>query len=235
MVQADTVDRTDSLNLFFCFRWILISFKREFAFPQVIKLWEVLWTNYYSDQFQLFIALAILQSHRDVLMRYLKGFDEVLKYANDLSGSVSFWSHSVDIDDDKLIFQIDLDTTLAQAETLFLVFRGLVEDLDTHISLTSRGAGTNTDPNIGVGIRKRRGSGISIKSEHGDEVVKNGDVAELRGLVKGWGEEVRAEEDLEVVLSLSRTNSRVNTSTEEGRRGSWEARRNVPEVYMPLM
>lgn len=82
-------ERTDSLNLFFCFRWILISFKREFAFDQVIRLWEVLWTNYYSNHFNLFVALAILQSHRDVLIRYLTEFDEVLKYANDLSGTVS--------------------------------------------------------------------------------------------------------------------------------------------------
>jgi len=35
------LEKTGSLNLFFCFRWILISFKREFAFDQVIRLWEV--------------------------------------------------------------------------------------------------------------------------------------------------------------------------------------------------
>lgn len=34
-------DRTGSLNLFFCFRWILIAFKREFKFGDVIRLWEV--------------------------------------------------------------------------------------------------------------------------------------------------------------------------------------------------
>lgn len=48
-----------------------------------------MWTNYYSDHFVLFVALAVLQSHRDVLLRYLTEFDEVLKYANDLSGTVS--------------------------------------------------------------------------------------------------------------------------------------------------
>lgn len=35
------LDRTGSLNLFFCFRWILIAFKREFKFNDVIRLWEV--------------------------------------------------------------------------------------------------------------------------------------------------------------------------------------------------
>jgi hypothetical protein len=29
------------------------------------------WTNYYSSSFVLFVALAILESHRDVILRYL--------------------------------------------------------------------------------------------------------------------------------------------------------------------
>ncbi|WOO81958.1 GTPase-activating protein GYP7 [Vanrija pseudolonga] len=106
------LEQTEALNLFFVFRWILISFKREFKFENVIKLWEVLWTNYYSTNFVLFITLAVLHSHRDVILRYLTEFDEVLKYANDLSGT------------------IDLDTTLAQAEVLFLSFRSIVEEID---------------------------------------------------------------------------------------------------------
>ena len=91
-----TPERTGSLNLFFCFRWILIAFKREFKFEDVIRLWEVLWTDFYSDQFVLFVAMAVLQSHRDVLIRYLTEFDEVLKYANDLSGTVSRLSYNLD-------------------------------------------------------------------------------------------------------------------------------------------
>ena len=34
-------EKTDSLNLFFCFRWVLIAFKREFPFEEVERLWEV--------------------------------------------------------------------------------------------------------------------------------------------------------------------------------------------------
>lgn len=52
-------------------RWVLIAFKREFAFDDVLRLWEVLWTDYYSANFVLFVALAILESHRDVILRYL--------------------------------------------------------------------------------------------------------------------------------------------------------------------
>jgi len=82
-------DKTDSLNLFFCFRyaqralawvmewprpdhsWVLIAFKREFPFDEVLGLWEVLWTDYYSTEFVLFVALAVLESHREVIIRYL--------------------------------------------------------------------------------------------------------------------------------------------------------------------
>ncbi|KAL0946968.1 hypothetical protein HGRIS_013120 [Hohenbuehelia grisea] len=73
------LEKIDGLNLFFCFRWILISFKREFAFDDILRLWEVLWTDYYSNEFVLFVALAVLESHRDMILRYLVEFDEILK------------------------------------------------------------------------------------------------------------------------------------------------------------
>ncbi|KAI0721041.1 RabGAP/TBC [Cerioporus squamosus] len=106
------LEKTDGLNLFFCFRWILIAFKREFPFEDVLRLWEVLWTDYYSTQFVLFVALAVLESHRDVILRYLVEFDEILKYCNELS------------------MTIELDSTLAQAEVLFLSFSQLIADID---------------------------------------------------------------------------------------------------------
>ncbi|WWC72751.1 uncharacterized protein I206_106715 [Kwoniella pini CBS 10737] len=173
------LERTDSLNLFFCFRWILINFKREFKFEQVIKLWEVLWTNFYSDQFVLFVALAILQSHRDVLIRYLTEFDEVLKYANDLSGT------------------IDLDTTLAQAEVLFLSFRSLVEDLDKenaqldeknkeglrHRRINSDVTGSSSSGKKGKGKEKSDEDAMEEESKKKDRKFISDD---LRGLLIGW-------------------------------------------------
>jgi hypothetical protein len=90
-------EKTEGLNLFFCFRsvrshydvfplltghrtsWILIAFKREFPFEDVLRLWEVLWTDYYTNGMVLFVALAVLESHRDVILRYLVEFDEILK------------------------------------------------------------------------------------------------------------------------------------------------------------
>lgn len=71
----------DSTNLFFFFRMLLVWYKREFEWQDVLRLWEVLWTDYLSSGFHLFIALAILEKHRDVIMEHLKHFDEVLKYS----------------------------------------------------------------------------------------------------------------------------------------------------------
>jgi len=64
-------EKAEALNLFFCFRWVLIAFKREFPFDDVLRLWEVLWTDYYSSQFLPFVAFAVLESHRDMILRYL--------------------------------------------------------------------------------------------------------------------------------------------------------------------
>ncbi|PNY28705.1 GTPase-activating protein GYP7 [Tolypocladium capitatum] len=102
----------DSTNFFFFFRMILVWYKREFAWLDVLRLWEGLWTDYLSAEFPLFVALAILEKHRDVIMEHLKAFDEVLKYVNELSSS------------------IDLESTLIRAESLFRRFQRMVEAID---------------------------------------------------------------------------------------------------------
>jgi hypothetical protein len=70
----------DSTNFFFFFRMLLVWYKREFQWLDVLHLWEGLWTDYLTSGFHLFVALAILEKHRDVIMEHLKHFDEVLIY-----------------------------------------------------------------------------------------------------------------------------------------------------------
>ncbi|KAI4120650.1 MAG: hypothetical protein LQ338_006862 [Usnochroma carphineum] len=106
------LQKADSTNFFFFFRMLLVWFKREFLWADVLRLWECLWTDHLSSNFHLFIALAILEKHRDVIMEHLKHFDEVLKYVNDLSNS------------------IDLPSTLLRAEKLFRRFQRTVEAVD---------------------------------------------------------------------------------------------------------
>ena len=106
------LQKLDSTNFFFFFRMLLVWFKREFEFTDILRLWEGLWTDYLSSNFHLFIAMAILEKHREVIIDHLKGFDEVLKYVNELSGT------------------IDLYSTLVRAETLFRRFQRTVEAID---------------------------------------------------------------------------------------------------------
>ena len=74
------LQKVDSTNFFFFFRMLLVWFKREFEWDDTMRLWETLWTDHLSSNFHLFVALAILENHRDIIMQHLKGFDEVLKY-----------------------------------------------------------------------------------------------------------------------------------------------------------
>ncbi|WAQ90764.1 hypothetical protein PtA15_13A163 [Puccinia triticina] len=111
-------EKTNSLNLFFCFRWILISFKREFEFHDVLKVWEALWTDMCGPHSDLFLALAVLQTHREPIIRYLQEFDEVLKYINDIANT------------------LECDTLLTQAHLLYLTYKSIVE---TRSTVTSDG------------------------------------------------------------------------------------------------
>lgn len=110
------------------------------------------------------MTLAVLQSHREVIIRYLTEFDEVLKYANDLSGT------------------IDLDITLAQAEVLFLSFRGLIEDLDHDQAAEASGS---------QGLRRRRGSQSSHKSIREDLGKPKTVSSDIRDLLKHWTPEIQ--------------------------------------------
>ncbi|CAO3589695.1 unnamed protein product [Absidia cylindrospora] len=73
------LEETETTNLFFCFRWLLVWFKREFDWEGVIRLWEVLWTDHLGPQFLLFVALAVLHQHRQTILTELGQFDELLK------------------------------------------------------------------------------------------------------------------------------------------------------------
>nr|XP_010323291.1 GTPase-activating protein gyp7 [Solanum lycopersicum] len=90
----------DCLNYFFCFRWVLIQFKREFDFEKTMRLWEVLWTHYLSEHLHLYVCVAILRRHRSKIIGEEMDFDTLLKFINELSG------------------HINLDATLREAEAL---------------------------------------------------------------------------------------------------------------------
>ncbi|KAI4788725.1 hypothetical protein KUCAC02_035679 [Chaenocephalus aceratus] len=79
------MDQMDSGYLYFCFRWLLIRFKRELSFQDVLRLWEVMWTGLPCQNFHLLLCCAILDSEKQKIMEENYGFNEILKHINELS------------------------------------------------------------------------------------------------------------------------------------------------------
>ncbi|KAK2833045.1 hypothetical protein Q5P01_016934 [Channa striata] len=92
----------DSGSLCFCFRWLLIWFKREFSFEDILTLWEVLWTRLPCDNFHLLIACSILESQRGELIGSDHDFNTILKHINELT------------------MKLDLQSVLRGAEAIYL-------------------------------------------------------------------------------------------------------------------
>uniref|UniRef100_UPI0037E8BA07 TBC1 domain family member 15 isoform X1 n=1 Tax=Semicossyphus pulcher TaxID=241346 RepID=UPI0037E8BA07 len=79
------LESQDSGYLYFCFRWLLIRFKRELSFQDVLRLWEVMWTGLPCQNFHLLVCCAILDSEKHKIMEENYGFNEILKHINELS------------------------------------------------------------------------------------------------------------------------------------------------------
>jgi hypothetical protein len=97
------LDTKDSGNLYFCFRWLLIWFKREFPYHDTMTLWEVLWVA--PQNFHLLLCVALLDSEKAAIMENKYGFTEILKHVNDMS------------------HRIDLSSTLAKTESVYETIR----------------------------------------------------------------------------------------------------------------
>lgn len=105
------LDQHESGNMFFCFRWLLVLFKREFTQENIMRLWEVFWSDLPCPNFHLLFCAAILDSEKETLYANNSGFTEILKHVNDLS------------------LKIDLDSTLSKAEGLYLQLMNIESEL----------------------------------------------------------------------------------------------------------
>jgi len=109
------LEKKEAQNLYFCFRWLLISFKREFDYNDVMTLWEALWTQTYSINFRLFICCAILEGEKDEMMKNDYDFNDILKHSNNIS------------------YKMDVNYILSRAESICLQMQQQAEDLPDHI------------------------------------------------------------------------------------------------------
>lgn len=131
----------DSSNMFFCFRWLLIIFKREFSFIDIMRLWEVYWTALPCINFQLLLCLAILDTAKSTLIENNFGFTEILKHINDLSGT------------------IDVEDTLKKAEGFFLQLKEckqLPQQVKDIVGFTGAASGDALELNTPGGSPKLR-------------------------------------------------------------------------------
>lgn len=81
--------KSDSDNMFFCFRWLLVWFKREFTHDDILELWEIFYSSMPCDNFHLLFGIAILDNEMDTIISNDLGFTEILKHVNDLSEKIN--------------------------------------------------------------------------------------------------------------------------------------------------
>mmetsp|Transcript_43171 Transcript_43171/g.105608 ORF Transcript_43171/g.105608 Transcript_43171/m.105608 type:complete len:614 (-) Transcript_43171:10-1851(-) len=85
-------------NFYFCFRWLLILYKREFWFRDVLRVWEALFSRVRGDRLHLFMAIGILGRHKKQIMGQKMGFDDILKYVNGLASKMDWREVLADAD-----------------------------------------------------------------------------------------------------------------------------------------
>ncbi|XP_066255569.1 small G protein signaling modulator 1-like isoform X1 [Euwallacea similis] len=77
----------DYTHFYFCYRWFLLDFKRELVYPDVFSTWEVIWAAQHvsSSQFVLFLALALLETYRDIILSNGMDFTDIIKFFNEMA------------------------------------------------------------------------------------------------------------------------------------------------------
>ncbi|XGW07296.1 hypothetical protein V3C99_010468 [Haemonchus contortus] len=112
---ANYLESHQSDDMYFCFRWVLVWFKRELSFADTCKLWEVLWTGQPCPNFLLLICVAILDGEMNTIIANKFGLTEILKHVNDLS------------------MHLVLDDVMTAAEAIFHQLSASQDKLPTHI------------------------------------------------------------------------------------------------------
>ncbi|XP_031635811.1 small G protein signaling modulator 1-like isoform X2 [Contarinia nasturtii] len=77
----------DYTHFYFCYRWFLLDFKRELLYKDIYTMWEIIWAAKFvaSSHFVLFIALALLETYRDVILSNSMDFTDVIKFFNEMA------------------------------------------------------------------------------------------------------------------------------------------------------
>jgi small G protein signaling modulator 1 len=77
----------DYTHFYFCYRWFLLDFKRELVYEDVFMVWEMIWSAKLisSPHFVLFIALALVEYYREIIIDNNMDFTDIIKFFNEMA------------------------------------------------------------------------------------------------------------------------------------------------------
>ncbi|XP_068019358.1 small G protein signaling modulator 1 [Melanerpes formicivorus] len=77
----------DYTHFYFCYRWFLLDFKRELVYDDVFAVWETIWAAAHvsSAHYVLFIALALVEMYRDIILENNMDFTDIIKFFNEMA------------------------------------------------------------------------------------------------------------------------------------------------------
>ncbi|XP_065079058.1 small G protein signaling modulator 2-like isoform X2 [Ochlerotatus camptorhynchus] len=77
----------DYTHFYFCYRWFLLDFKRELIYADIFSVWEIIWAAKHvaSAHFVLFLALALLETYRDIILSNSMDFTDIIKFFNEMA------------------------------------------------------------------------------------------------------------------------------------------------------
>ncbi|TRY80317.1 hypothetical protein TCAL_11740 [Tigriopus californicus] len=84
----DTIQQNgDFSHFYFCYRWFLLDFKREFTYHEIYLVWETIWASrkVVSSDFYLFVALALVENYRDIILDRNMDFTDIIKFFNEMA------------------------------------------------------------------------------------------------------------------------------------------------------
>lgn len=76
------LQKQQATNMCFCFRWLLVLFKREFPVESVVRIWDVIFSCPFTDRYEVILTTALLRAASEQIIDHAMQFDELLKYSN---------------------------------------------------------------------------------------------------------------------------------------------------------
>ncbi|KAK3859364.1 hypothetical protein Pcinc_034519, partial [Petrolisthes cinctipes] len=73
----------DYTHFYFCYRWFLLDFREvELVYDDVFRVWEAIWAARHvsSSHFVLFIALALVERYRGIILDNNMDFTDIIKF-----------------------------------------------------------------------------------------------------------------------------------------------------------